>query len=121
LRLILDEMYSPAIAQQLRRRGHDVEAITERPDLRAMPDDEVFAAAQTEGRTVVTENIADFIRASHAWEERDRPHHGLVLVDPRTFPRGSAATLGRMVTALEALLADRSTADSGSVWFLDPT
>lgn len=101
-------MYSPAIADQLRRLGRHVQAITERPELRALPDDDVFAAAQEEGRTVVTENIADFLRAARAWNERGRPHQGLVLVDPGAYPRGSAATVGRMVVALDALFAART-------------
>src|SRR6476646_9414191 len=59
LRLLLDEMYPASLAEQLRLRGHDVSAVTERPELRSLPDADVFAVAQQEGRAVMTENIAD--------------------------------------------------------------
>jgi hypothetical protein len=42
-RLALDEMFSPAIAAELRDRGHDVIAVADRPDLRAKSDEEIFA------------------------------------------------------------------------------
>jgi predicted nuclease of predicted toxin-antitoxin system len=61
LRLLLDEMCPAAVADQLRGRGHEVSAITERPELRSLPDADLFAVAQQERRAVVTENIADFI------------------------------------------------------------
>ena len=52
-------------------------------------------------------------------------HHGAVLVAPNAYPRdraNRAATLGRMVTALGVLLADRPTeaADSFVSWLRDP-
>jgi hypothetical protein len=33
LRLLIDEMYPAAIAEQLRRRGHDASTVTERAEL----------------------------------------------------------------------------------------
>jgi Domain of unknown function (DUF5615) len=104
LRLLLDEMYPPTIAEQLRRRGHDAVAVTARPDLRMLADPDLFSAAQEEGRAVATENIADFITVADGYELRGRVHHGLVLLDPAKFPRGHPRTIGRMVTALHELL-----------------
>ena len=43
--LLLDEMLSHTIAQQLRSRGHDVMAVVEDPSLMALPDEEILAAA----------------------------------------------------------------------------
>lgn len=60
LRLLLDKMYPAAIAEQLRCRGHDVDAVPERADLRSLQDTDVFAAAHEERRAVVSENIGDF-------------------------------------------------------------
>ncbi len=37
MRLLLDEMLSPAIALELRARGHDVEAIAGHPGREALP------------------------------------------------------------------------------------
>jgi len=58
--LLLDEMFSPAIAAELRALGHDVIAIADRPDLRSKSDDEVFAWASTEKLWLLPENVKDF-------------------------------------------------------------
>ncbi len=104
LKLLLDEMYPPAIAEQLRRRRRDADAVTARAELRMLPDPDLFDVAQVEGRTVATENIADCSAVADRYDERGRTHYGLVLVDPRSFPRGDRRTIGRMVTALDRLL-----------------
>jgi predicted nuclease of predicted toxin-antitoxin system len=106
LRLLIDEMYPPAIAEQLRRRGHDVLAVTERPELRSATDGALFAIAQEEQRAVVTENVADFVPLADAADQRGAAHHGLVLVDPAKYPRGVRRTIGRMVSALNRLLRE---------------
>lgn len=104
MRLLLDEMYPPAIAEQLRLRGHDVIAVTERTELRSSADAAVFAAAQREQRSIATENVADFIPLANEADERGQLHHGLVLIDPTRYPRGVRRTLGRLVTELDRLL-----------------
>ncbi len=48
--LLLDEMFSPDIAEELRRRGHDVIAVAADLRLRAMTDSELFALAVEQGR-----------------------------------------------------------------------
>jgi hypothetical protein len=100
-------MYPPSIAAQLRLRSHDVDAVAERVDLRGLSDPAVFATAQAEGRAVVTENLADFIRVVNEHDRRGEAHHGVVLVDPATHPRGASPTIGRMVSALDLLLSQR--------------
>jgi hypothetical protein len=104
VKLLVDEMYPPVIAEQLRGRGHDVVAVAERPELRSLSDPAVFAAAQQERRVVVTENVADFIPLASAADQRAERHHGLVLVDPASYPRGNPRMIGRMVTELAHLL-----------------
>ena len=59
-RLLLDEMFSPAVAAELRALGHDVIAVADRSDLRAKSDEEVFAWASAEKRWLLTENVKDF-------------------------------------------------------------
>jgi hypothetical protein len=44
LRLLLDEMYTAAVAEQLRRRNHDVIAVAERADLRGTLDEDLLAS-----------------------------------------------------------------------------
>jgi len=104
VRLLIDEMYPPSIAEQLRRRGQDVSAVTERIELRSMADSAVFAIAQQERRAVVTENVVDFIPLADAADQRGEPHLGLILIDAARFPRGSRRMVGRLVTELHALL-----------------
>ena len=103
MRLLLDAMFSDAIASQLRQRGHDVIAAVERTDLANLPDAALFAAAQDEQRAVVTENVGDFMRLDRLYRQHNRAHHGLILTSDRRFPR-SRAGIGRLVLALDTLL-----------------
>ena len=96
-------MYPVAIAAGLRRRGVDAVAVTERLELRSMPDADLFEAAQDEHRVVVTENVRDFVPIANDYDARGLSHHGLVLVHPGTYPRGSSRTIGAMVSALATL------------------
>jgi hypothetical protein len=106
LKLLIDEMYPPSIAGQLRDRGHEVQAVTGRPELRALADSDIFALAQQEQRAVVTENIADFSVIASDYDQRGQAHHGLVLVVPGSYPRGRRGTIGRMVTELDRVLGE---------------
>jgi Domain of unknown function (DUF5615) len=106
LKLLIDEMYPPAIAEQLRDRGGDAQAVTERAELRSLGDGALFDLAQQEQRALVTENIADYALLADAYDRRTRPHHGLMFVSPGGCPRGSRRTIGRMVTALDRLLRE---------------
>jgi Domain of unknown function (DUF5615) len=106
LRLLLDEMYSPALAVELRARGHDVVSVHDPGHglVVGASDTDVLAAAQREERTLVTENIRDY-RPLEIGVLADGSHHaGLVYTSNRQFPRGDPATLGRLVRALDALL-----------------
>jgi hypothetical protein len=104
---MLDEMYTHAIAEQLRARGHDANAVVERAEVRGLADTDIFALAQTEQRTVVTEDIADLSVIADDYDQRGQVHYGLVLVDRGRFPRASPGTIGRMVTELDGLLEER--------------
>lgn len=105
MRLLLDEMLSAVIAEQLRARGQDVVAVSERADLRGMPDRELFALVQEDRRAVVTYNRDDFLELDRQYRQAGQEHAGVVIVHPRHFPQRQPASIGRLVTALEALLA----------------
>ena len=118
MRLLLDEMCPAVLAEQLRARGHDVSAVTERPDPRSLADPEVFAACQRERRALVTENIADFIPIADGADQRGETHFGLVHIDPAKYPRGRRRTIGRLVTSLDHLLVEhpRTRANTQRHW-----
>lgn len=105
LKLLLDEMFSPVIAAELRSRGHDVVAIKEHPEWHATPDPDVVALARRELRAIVTNNVRDF-RPLHAElvAAGGEGHAGMVFV-PASVPRTKAAT-GQLAAALEAKLVE---------------
>jgi len=106
---MLDEMYAPAVAAELRLRGHDVASLHDSgyAQLTGAPDTEVLAAAGREERALVTENVRDFRRLEgELLAAADSQHAGLVFTSNRQFPCGDPATTGRLVSALDALLHD---------------
>jgi predicted nuclease of predicted toxin-antitoxin system len=111
MKLLLDEMYAATIAEQLRTRGHDVVSVHD-PAYRRLegaPDEEVWACSVTDGRALVSENVPDFRRIEAAALARSEPVTRLIFTTDRQFPRGDPRTLGRLVLALDALLAAPAT------------
>jgi hypothetical protein len=104
MKLLLDEMYSPAIAEQLRAWGHDVASVhdTGYRVLEGEPDDKVWAAAIGDDRALVSANVQDFRGLDAGALTRELPRPGLIFTTDRQFPRGDPATIGRLVTALSA-------------------
>ena len=105
MRLLLDEMYAPTIAEQLRARGRDVVSVhdAEYRTLEGEPDEEVWAAALAGDRVLVAENVQDFRRIEADALASAQPTARLVFTTDRQFPRGDPATIGRLVNALDAL------------------
>ena len=121
MRLLLDEMYDRAIAEQLRSRGHDVVAATERVDLRSTPDEELLMLMAAEERIVVTENAVHFVPALRQMLQRGETSAGLLISSPRSMPR-SHATIGLFVDVFERELSARPRTDAlrDQVIFLRP-
>ena len=106
MKLLLDAMYTPAIAEQLRRRGHDATAARQDERLANLSDEALFAAAQVAGRSVVTDNLDDFLEIDGRYRQRGEEHHGLILTTNRRFGRGHPGHIGHLVLALDALLRE---------------
>ena len=104
-RLLLDEMFSPAIAAELCELGHDVIAVADRPDLRAKSDEEIFAWASAERRWLLTENVKDFRPIMLRVLSAGSPGCGLLFTSSRAFPR-SRKNPGPLINALHAWLTD---------------
>jgi hypothetical protein len=115
--LLLDEMFSGVIAEQLRAKGHDVLAVVTDPALVALPDDQVLAHAATAGRALVTANIKDFIPLDAQHRAAGSTHAGLILVSAKSFPQDRSHTAA-ITSALSALLNDPAQLQPGQVVFL---
>jgi predicted nuclease of predicted toxin-antitoxin system len=118
VRLLLDEMISAAVAEQLRARGRDVVAVQdpELGHLRGVDDCLLLDHAAEEHRAVVTDNIPDFFRCHQRRVDRDEPHYGLLLFTNDTFPRHRHdAFVGQLLAALEDQLLAHDE-DNNSSW-----
>jgi hypothetical protein len=119
-RLLLDEMLSPKIGTGPEDRGHDVDAVTQRPDLMALHDDEpILAAATAEGRIMVTTNIGDFAVLDGRWAAEGRTHAGIVFVTTSAFPQ-DRSFIGSVVTALHTAATEGALPAPGQTLYLRP-
>ncbi len=120
VRLLLDEMFSPAVAAELRNLGHDVIAIADQPELRSKSDEEVFAWACANKRWVLTENVKDSRPILLRALQGGLPACGLVFTSSRTFHR-SRKNPGPLIGALHAWLSSEPPAPSITEWWLIET
>jgi predicted nuclease of predicted toxin-antitoxin system len=106
VRLLLDEHFSPVIAEELRRRGVDALAIQrDRRDLEGQDDESVLRTASAEGRVVVTNNVRDFAPLVAEFGLRGEVQFGVLFTDDETFPR-SELGIGPLVRALARFAVD---------------
>lgn len=103
MKLLLDEMLSPLIAEVLRSRSYDVQAIKEHPELCGLPDDQVLALARDQGRAIVTNNVVDFRPLHHEAIQVGGPGHFGMIFLSGSFRR-TKSDVGRIADALEVLL-----------------
>jgi hypothetical protein len=115
--LLLDEMFSDSIAQQLRTKAHDVMSVVADPALVALPDEQILAYATTEGRALVTANVRDFVPLDGIYRTGGQSHAGLILVSTKTFPQNRGFTTA-ITTALATLLSGTAKLQPGQVLFL---
>jgi hypothetical protein len=115
--LLLDEMFSGIIAEQLRAKGHDVLTAEPDPALVGLADDQILAHAAAARRALVTANIKDFIPLDARYRAASQTHAGLILVSAKTFPQDRTFTAA-IISALSALLDQPSQIQPGQVVFL---
>jgi hypothetical protein len=114
--LLLDEMYPPALAQQLRSQGHDVlAALDVEVGLSSRSDEDVLAWAARNDRCVVTENVRDFARLAPVM-----PHAGIIFVSAQRFPR-TRSGIARLANALNELATSNGVPPRDGVIWLSPT
>ena len=118
MRLLLDEMLTPAIARELRSRGHDVEAVAGRPEREGLSDPDVLALARAGHRAILTANLSDFRPLHHeAITPGGAGHYGMIFI-PGSYPLTND-NLGTIITELEAILGSHPGDDdlaNGETW-----
>lgn len=92
MKVLLDEQLSQTIAEILRGRGLDVQAVTEDRDLVGLSDEEILAVAWQAGQAVVTNNIKDFRPLAARRMTTGEGHGGLILLPARKSRTCAAAT-----------------------------
>ena len=115
--LLLDEMFTDDIAQQLRTKGYDVISVVADPALVGLADDQILAYATTEGRALVTANIKDFMPLDAQYRAADQTHAGLIFISAKTFRQDRAYTAA-ITGALSAFLDQEPCLQPGQVIFL---
>lgn len=115
--ILLDEMFSGIIAEQLRAKGHDAQAVVTDPAYISLPDDQVLTGAAAAGRALVTANIKDFVPLDAQYRAAGQTHAGLILVSTKTFAQDRTYTTA-ITSALAALLDKPGQIQDGHVLFL---
>lgn len=111
MRILLDEMYPPALAEKLRAQGHDVRAVTEDADLIGSDDETLLAYATATQSCLITENVQDFAALA-----KHTAHAGILLVHPRRWPRDGAGIAGLAVTLDRTVREERLPGPSETRW-----
>jgi hypothetical protein len=105
VRLMLDvHLSGPVVGEALRKRGHDVLAVDQSPELRELEDPELLRLAKQEGRILVTSNIGDFMEHITEWAYAGESHTGIIMVVYQA-PR---ARFGLLIRGIEELLEGTS-------------
>lgn len=118
VKLLLDEMHAPSIAEALTRDSWDVVAVAAEAELRGMPDHDVLAHSAASDRALVTENVVDFVPLASQWTGESRTHAGLIFTNPRRFNRATIAYPGNLITALRHFLNDPPIEGESWIWWL---
>ena len=115
--LLLDEMFTPVIAERLRARGVDCIAVAGDVALSSQDDAAIAAAALAGTRVLVTNNVVDFEHLRRQRSAMGAPFPLLIYTSGATFPR-NRRFVGRLVDALEHAASHRLVHTTGGVHWL---
>jgi hypothetical protein len=118
VKLLLDEMHAPGIAASLTEASFEVVAVAAHPGLRGMTDEDLLAYATTHERTLVTENVTDFMPLAAHRAGSGKAHAGLIFTNPKRFNRATVAYPGNVIAALRAFLTDPPITGESWIWWL---
>jgi len=99
VKLALDHHYPTAITEQLRTMAHDAVAAVERGWHRE-PDETLLALCLAEHRTLLINNVGDFMTIIRSWTLQGQQPAGLIFTSDASLPRTHAA-IGRHVKLLD--------------------
>ena len=91
VKLILDEMYPPALAEGLNAVEVDARTVADWR-LSGSSDAEVFGAAVASGRSILTENVGDFTRIAADHSTAGHRHLGVLIALSSRFSRRQPAS-----------------------------
>jgi predicted nuclease of predicted toxin-antitoxin system len=122
VRLLIDEMYPPVIAERLRETGVDAVSVLEQAELVGADDGLVWELAAASRRAVVTENAADVLAITRQRTAVGAATPTLVVTSNRAFPRHQPAFIRRARRALSAFCDEHPHDDpqAGAVHWLRP-
>jgi predicted nuclease of predicted toxin-antitoxin system len=109
VKLLLDEMYSARLAEELRTAKVDAVTVAEL-GLSGRSDLDVFAGAVADGYVLLTENVADFARISADHLTTGNHHPGVLIALSSRFsrrPAGRGALVAAVLTITDEPLEDR--------------
>lgn len=109
MKLLIDEMYPPVLAEGLRDARIDARTVGE-IGLAGSSDPDVFAAAISIGHVLLTENVADFARIAAEHFNAGAHHPGLIIALSSRFsrrPAGRKPLIGAIAALGAEQLADR--------------
>jgi predicted nuclease of predicted toxin-antitoxin system len=110
VKLLLDEMYSPRLAEALRAANVDAATAAEL-GLAGRSDLDVFATAVADGYVLLTENVADFTRIAADHLTAGRHHPGVLIALSSRFsrrPAGRGALVAAVLAVADEPLQDRA-------------
>jgi hypothetical protein len=109
VKVLVDEMYPPTVAEALRAVGVDAITVNDLR-LRGASDPEVFGAAVANGYAVLTENVGDFTRIAAEHSNTGAHHDGLLIALSSRFsrrPAGIPALIAAVQAIADAQIEDR--------------
>lgn len=118
MKLLIDEMYDPDMAEALRALGCDVVHASERAELKSAGDEVVFSIAQTERRVIFTNNVRDFMPIVNRALQGDADFHGIVFSNDKSLPRtkSNTQTIATLLAELLNRYAEDVTLPAGVHW-----
>jgi Domain of unknown function (DUF5615) len=119
-RLLMDEMFSVALAHRLIDLGVDCRSVAEDPNLLPVDDEAVAEAALQEDRVLVTDNAVDFEILRRRRESEGRQMPKLIYTSDDRFPRDRSFARAMAEALVSAAYEQRATREGGVYWLNPP-